>query len=282
MCLHGFSKITTVAPFEVFHIDQFLALYFSLSSSMIFLVLCVLLPAALFTLTIWPFGPPPPWSLLWWRPHKDLWSEYWCLPLNPSKCEASFFSVDPHQAKLQPELLLLNSHLCFNPTLTYLWVTFDRTLSFSKHVSLLKAKSFLCLKALSCISASSWGPTVECLSLLYKAFLWPLLTYASPRWFPFLRVTNITKLKRLLQVASHAIFGCLSSSLIPLLLSKASLSSLPLTLTHFTLSSYERVLHLPTSFPISGLARLGVKPRLQIVLESFYIHSPAYASFYFP
>ena len=23
------------------------------------------------------------------------WSEYWCLPLNPSKCEASFFSVDP-------------------------------------------------------------------------------------------------------------------------------------------------------------------------------------------
>ena len=26
----------------------------------------------------------------------DRWSEYWCLPLNPSKCEASFFSVDPH------------------------------------------------------------------------------------------------------------------------------------------------------------------------------------------
>ena len=25
----------------------------------------------------------------------DRWSEHWCLPLNPSKCEASFFSVDP-------------------------------------------------------------------------------------------------------------------------------------------------------------------------------------------
>ena len=36
------------------------------------------------------------------------WSEYWCLPLNPSKCEASFFSVDPHQANLQPHLLLFN------------------------------------------------------------------------------------------------------------------------------------------------------------------------------
>ena len=33
-------------------------------------------------------------------------------------------------------------------------------------------------------------------------------------------------------------------------------------MTHFTLLSYERALRLPTSFPISGLARLGVKPRL--------------------
>ena len=33
-------------------------------------------------------------------------------------------------------------------------------------------------------------------------------------------------------------------------------------LSAFTLSSYKRALHLPTSFPISGLARLKVKPRL--------------------
>ena len=108
----------------------------------------------------------------------ERWSECWCLPLNPSKCEASFFSVDPHQANLQPNLLLLGSRLRFNPTPTFLGVTFDRTLSFSKHVSSLKAKFFPRLKALRCISSSSWdlGP----LSLLYKAFLWSLLTYASP------------------------------------------------------------------------------------------------------
>ena len=49
---------------------------------------------------------------------------------------------------------------------------------------------------------------------------------------------------------------------IPLLLSEASLSPLRVTITHFTLFSYERALRLPTSFPISGLARLGVNPRL--------------------
>ena len=192
----------------------------------------------------------------------ECWSEYWCLPVNPSKCEASFFSVDPHQANLQPNLLLLGSRLCFNPTPIFLGVIFDCSLSFSKHVSSLKAKFFPRLKALGCISASSWGPSKESLSVLYKSFLWPLLTYSSPGWFPFLSTTNITKLERLHRAASRAITGCLSSSPIPLLLIKASLPPLRVTLTHFTLFSFERALRLPTSFPISGLARLGVKPRL--------------------
>ena len=103
----------------------------------------------------------------------ECWSEYWCLPLNLSKCEASFFSVDPHQANLQPNLLLLGSCLRFNPTPTFLGVIFDRTLSFSKHVSSLKTKFSPRLKALRCISASSWGPSKESLLLLYKSFFGP-------------------------------------------------------------------------------------------------------------
>ena len=100
------------------------------------------------------------------------------------------------------------------------------------------------------------------LSLLYKSFLRSLLTYASPGWFPFLGATNFTKLEHLHRVASRAITGCLSSSPILLLLSEASLPLVRVTLTHFTLLCYEQVLRLPTSFSISGLARLGVKPRL--------------------
>ena len=192
----------------------------------------------------------------------ERWSEYWCLPLNPSKCESSFFSVDLHQANLQPNLLLLGSRLRFNPTPTFHGVTFDRTLSFSKHVSSLKAKFFPRLKVLLCISASSWGTSKESLSLLYKSFLRPLLTYASPGWFPFLSATNITKLERLHRAASRAISSCLWSSPIPLLLTEASLPLLRVTPTHFTLISYERALRLPIPIPISGLARLGVKPRL--------------------
>ena len=165
----------------------------------------------------------------------ECWTEYWCLPLNPNKCEASFFSVDPHQANLQPNLLLLGSRLCFNPTPTFLEVTFDCTLFFTKHVSSLKAKFFPCLKALHCISASSWGPSKQSLSVLYKSYLRPLLTYTSPGWFPFLSATNLTKLECLHRAASRAITGCLSSSPIPLLLIEASLPPIQVTLTHFTL-----------------------------------------------
>ena len=68
-------KITIATPFEsveVFRKDLFLALYFSPYLLMIFRHLCLLPSAALFMLTIWPFGPPPPRPLLQWRPHKEL------------------------------------------------------------------------------------------------------------------------------------------------------------------------------------------------------------------
>ena len=157
-------------------------------------------------LAIWPFSPSVSTAVEATQRalfRLERWSEYWCFPLNPSKCEVSFFLVNPHQANL----FLLGSRLRFNPTPTFLGVTFDCTLSFSKHVSSLKAKFFPRLKALRCISASSWGSSKESLSVLYKSFLPPLLTYASPGWFPFLSVTSFTKLERLHRAASRAIPG---------------------------------------------------------------------------
>ena len=190
-------------------------------------------------------------------------SEYWCLPLNPRKCEDSFFSVDSHQANLQPNLLLIGSRLLFNPTPNFRGVTFDRTLSFSKHVSSLKAKFFPRLKALGCISASSWGSSKESLFVLYQSFLRLLLTYASPKWFPFLSVTSFTTNWN--ASTERPVAPSPAASRPPLshfFLSDASLPPLRVTLIHFSVWSYERALLLPTSSSISDLARLEVKPRL--------------------
>ena len=91
-----FIKITKVVPFEsveVFRKDPFFALYFSLSSSMLFLLLCLLPSAALFTLTIWPFGAPPPRSPLRRRPHKEL-----CFDWNADLSAGVFLSIRANEA----------------------------------------------------------------------------------------------------------------------------------------------------------------------------------------
>ena len=98
-------------------------------------------------LTIWSSSPDPlkafsvvqsslavleTWSNLWrlpLNPKKCESSFFSTLPLNPKKCESSFFSTDPHQATFQPRLNLLGFPLLFNPTPKFLGVTFDRTLS---------------------------------------------------------------------------------------------------------------------------------------------------------
>ena len=198
-----FIKITKAAPFEsveVFRKNPFLALYFSLSSLMIYRLFCLLPSAALFTLTIWPFGPPLPGSPLRWRPHKEL-----CFDWSAGLSTGVFHSI---LANARPPSQWIPTRLTSSPTTSYsaatsvsihsnlFWGHLRPHFFFSKHVSLLKAKFFPRLKVLRCISASSWrdgalyrrerDPSKESLSLLYKSFPRPLVTYASPGWFPFL------------------------------------------------------------------------------------------------
>ena len=169
----------------------------------------------------------------------------WRLPLNPKKCESSFFSTDPNQATFQPRLNLLGFPLLFNPTPKFLGVTFDRTLSFGAHVQSLCSKFYPRHKALRSIATACWGPTKESLSLLYKAYVRPVLTYASPGRFPFLCNTATNHLEVLHRAACRVITGCLSSTPSSLLLLEAQLPPLKLTLEHQTLYSFKRALRLP-------------------------------------
>ena len=101
-----------------------------------------------------------------------------------SQSKASFFSVDstkltssPNSFYSTPASVSIQVQPFLGSSSTFL------PLSFSKHVSSLKAKFFPRIKALRCISASSGGPSKESLSLLNKAFLRSLLIYASQDGF---------------------------------------------------------------------------------------------------
>ena len=83
-----------------------------------------------------------------------------------------------------------------------------------------------------------------------------------PDGFRFLMLPILLNCKAHTERLVAPITGCLSFFTIPLFLYEASLPPLRVTRTHFALSLYERTLCHPTSFPISGLVGLGVKPRL--------------------
>ena len=210
----------------------------------------------------------------------ECWSNYWCLPLNLSKCKASF-SVDPHQANLQPNHLLLSYHLRFNPTPTFLGVTFNYTLSFLKHVSSLKAKFFQPLKALRCISAFSWSPSKESLSLWYKSFLRP------PSHICFTRMVSSLKHYQYHQIGTPSPSSYSRHHWLPLVLPYPSSSlqgffTSPLSHTDSFYSFIKRAGSLSPnllSFFRFGQTR-GETKTLQIILESLCVHSLAHASFY--
>ena len=61
----------------------------------------------------------------------------------------------------------------------------------------------------------------------------------------------------------HPITGCLSSTPIPLLHIEALLPPLRVTLTHQSLSFFERALCLPSTFPIASLANSNPRTRLK-------------------
>ena len=157
-----FIKITKVVLFEsvkVFRKAPFVALYLFLSSSLISLLLCLLPSVALFMLTIWSSSPSVPIAVETTQGaliRLERWSEYWCLPVNMNKCEASFFSVDSHQANPQPNFFYSTPASISIPLQLFLG-SLSTTLS-PKHVSSLKAKFLFGPKVIPCISASFWAP----------------------------------------------------------------------------------------------------------------------------
>ena len=262
--LAWFIKIPKVVPFEsvdMFRKDPALFSFFinDLPASLPSSVSCSFYAD---DLAIWSSSPSVPTAVEATQGalfRLERWSEHLCFPLNPRKCEASFFSVDPHQANLQPNLLYsapasvsIQPQLFLGSPSTAIFPFLNMYLCWRPNSSLVSRPYAVSLLP---HGAPIRSPSLFCINLFFGPFSFMF----HPDGFLFL---SVTKMERLHWAASRAIIGCLSSSPILLLLSEASLPPLRVTRTHFALLSNKQACGLPTSFPISGLARLGVKPKL--------------------
>ena len=97
-------------------------------------------------------------------------------------CEGSNWNPWEGQQSFRPNTKGVGDHT----------TTLRRLLIDAALVFLLKARFFPCLKALRFICCIILEPS-KGVFLLWKFFLCPALTYASPEWFPFLNVGTLER-----------------------------------------------------------------------------------------
>ena len=85
------------------------------------------------------------------------WSSEHRLSLNPSKCEVSFFSTDPAEAKWCPVISLNGQQFAVNKTPTFLGVKYDRTLTFRPQADAVKVRVLGRIRILASLASKDWG-----------------------------------------------------------------------------------------------------------------------------
>jgi hypothetical protein len=106
------------------------------------------------------------------------------LTLNLKKCEVSFFSADPHEAKWQPVMEVEGTQLRFNPTPLFLGVELSRTLSGKEQADRKAASLTKGSWVLTVLSFSDWGWSSNLLRKVYQTSLLSRATYAGGEWLP--------------------------------------------------------------------------------------------------
>jgi hypothetical protein len=97
--------------------------------------------------------------------------------LNLKKCEVSFFSADPHEAKWQPVVEVKGTRLRFNPTPLFLGVGLGRTLSGKEQADRKTASLTKGSRVLTALSGTDWGWNSNLLRKVYQTSLFSGATY---------------------------------------------------------------------------------------------------------
>jgi len=133
------------------------------------------------------------------------WCKEWKLQLNTEKSEVTVFSTDSHEAKYRPHLLLLNEPLQFNPTPTFLGVTFDRTLSYKAHIDKATTKMKKRCQVMKALRGRDWGLEKEDMRQVYLTYVRSAAEYCAPAWAPSVSATQMKRMETAQNVGLHVI-----------------------------------------------------------------------------
>ena len=113
------------------------------------------------------------------------WSKEWNILLSTQKSECSY-STNSHESKWQPTLTLDGQPVCYNATLKFLGVTYDRQLTFSCHAALVGNSLKRQTGALQKVTSTSWGCDRQTLRTTYIATGRSNVEYGASSWLPWI------------------------------------------------------------------------------------------------
>jgi hypothetical protein len=133
------------------------------------------------------------------------WFDEWNITINPLKTSAIIFTNKPKS--VSNKLKIKNNTINWSPSIKYLGVHLDNKLTFSKHIDYI-SKNFKMARYLLYPIISHNSPlSLSNKTFVYKTYLRPIITYASPIWASNISESNRNKLEVLQNTTLRTISG---------------------------------------------------------------------------
>ncbi|GFV16840.1 reverse transcriptase domain-containing protein [Trichonephila clavipes] len=140
------------------------------------------------------------------------WAENLKLTINADKTNYCIFSTNRrHRSSFNANIKSQNSEIKKVDLPTYLGVTLDPKLRFSKHIKQTSSKALEKLNILRNLSGTSWGSRPQTLKSTFCTVIRPVLEYATPIWTSA-SISVKRKLDSVLHRAAKIIIGAVSST----------------------------------------------------------------------
>lgn len=136
---------------------------------------------------------------------------------NPAKYELLHCSRSIRKHDLTTPLHLGNLSVAAKPAIRILGVQLDSKLQWHPHVKKIEDKMGSTLRALHCLSASTWGPTFGRARHIYQAVVVPAITFGSNVWhtpagLPSARKWVHRKCEKIQNIGLRSVSGCFKAT----------------------------------------------------------------------
>jgi ribonuclease HI len=193
------------------------------------------------------------------------WSKEARLCLSISKCEVGFFSAGSHDAGYRPVVSVNGGDMMFTTTPKFLGVTFDRTLSFQRHVANVCGKVERRCRLLRAVASRDWGCKRSVLRQLFFALVRGVVDYCGPGWQPWLSRSGVDRLERAQNKAIRAVTGQLSTTPVEALRREMDCPSYAQVTEWLASAAWEKARRLPDTHPrrVAACLENPVRQRLK-------------------